>query len=117
MAIYAYKPGSDKRVFIAGLGMPGPAGKDGFSPTVTVTDIPGGHRITITDADGPRTFDVMDGQEGSGGTAGVSSFKGRSGAVTPQEGDYTAKMVGAATMEQVNEAIQSAVLDSWEASY
>lgn len=32
---------------------------------------------------------------GGSGTAGVSSFKGRSGAVAPQSGDYTAAMVGA----------------------
>lgn len=31
----------------------------------------------------------------SGGTAGVSTFNGRSGAVRPQTGDYTAAMVGA----------------------
>ena len=33
-----------------------------FSPTVPVTEISGGHRITITDADGPHVFDVMDGE-------------------------------------------------------
>lgn len=78
-------------------GAPGADGQDGFSPTVTVTDITGGHRVTITDAIGPHTFDVMDGQDGTGGggTAGVSSFNGRSGAVTPTSGDYTATMVGA----------------------
>lgn len=43
----------------------GEDGQDGKSPTVTVTDITGGHRITITDADGTKTFDVMDG--GGGG--------------------------------------------------
>ena len=32
---------------------------------------------------------------GGGGTAGVASFNGRTGAVTPQSGDYTAAMVGA----------------------
>ena len=77
---------------------------------------------------------------------GVASFNGRSGDVVPQAGDYTAAMVGAlsadteiptvpewaqqpekptytaaevgaATMEQVNAAIQAAVLDSWEGSY
>lgn len=32
---------------------------------------------------------------GGGGTASVSSFKGRTGAVTPLSGDYTAVMVGA----------------------
>lgn len=33
---------------------------DGFSPTVSVADISGGHRVTITDAEGPKSFDVMD---------------------------------------------------------
>lgn len=32
---------------------------------------------------------------GGGGTAGVASFKGRTGVVAPQAGDYTAEMVGA----------------------
>lgn len=35
------------------------------------------------------------GGSGGGGTAGVASFNGRAGAVTPQTGDYTAAMVGA----------------------
>lgn len=69
--------------------------------------------------------------EGGGTTAGVSSFNGRTGVVVPASGDYTATMVGArpstwmptaadvgaATMEQVNSAIQAAILDSWEVSY
>lgn len=37
----------------------------------------------------------IDPPEGSGGTAGVASFNGRTGAVVPQAGDYTAAMVGA----------------------
>lgn len=77
-------------------GADGAPGADGFSPTVSVTDIPGGHRVTITDATRPHTFDVMDGQDGTGGgTEGVSSFNGRSGAVVPGDDDYTAEMVGA----------------------
>lgn len=51
-------------------GAPGTPGADGFSPTVSIVDIPGGHRITITDAEGPHSFDVMDGQ-GGGGSGGV----------------------------------------------
>lgn len=47
----------------------------------------------------------------------VSSFNGRTGDVVPQSGDYTADMVGAVTMTQVNSAIQQAIFDSWEASY
>lgn len=43
---------------------PGPQGEPGFSPTVTVTDITGGHRVTITDEDGAHIFDVMNGETG-----------------------------------------------------
>jgi len=41
-------------------------GKDGYSPTVDVEVITGGHRITITDRDGAHTFDVVDGTVGVG---------------------------------------------------
>ena len=44
-------------------GPKGADGTDGVSPTVTVTDINGGHRVTITDATGTKTFDVMDGAQ------------------------------------------------------
>lgn len=49
------------------VGPPGPSGEDGVSPTVSVTEIAGGHRITITDATGTHSFDVMDGVDGQGG--------------------------------------------------
>ena len=39
----------------------GTGGQDGYSPTVTITPITGGHRITITDANGSHSADVMDG--------------------------------------------------------
>lgn len=45
-------------------GTDGTDGDDGISPTVTITPITGGHRITITDADGTETADVMDGHNG-----------------------------------------------------
>lgn len=44
----------------------GPPGPSGYSPTVTVTAITGGHRITITDKNGAHRFDVMDGEDGTG---------------------------------------------------
>lgn len=52
-----------------GIRAEGQDGTDGTSPTVTVTDIEGGHRVTITDEDHPQgqTFDVMDGQGGGTG--------------------------------------------------
>lgn len=52
-------------------GEPGPAGADGVSPAVTVTDITGGHRVSITDAEGTQTFDVMDGETGPQGPQGI----------------------------------------------
>ena len=47
-------------------GDPGKAGSDGISPVVSVETISGGHRITITDAGGSQSFDVLDGASGSG---------------------------------------------------
>lgn len=49
-------------------GDPGPAGADGFSPTVATTPIEGGTRVTITDASGEHTFDVLNGTGGGGST-------------------------------------------------
>lgn len=48
----------------------GPQGDPGTSPTVSVSAITGGHRITITDANGTKTIDVMDGEDGDPGKAG-----------------------------------------------
>lgn len=45
------------------------------------------------------------GSGSGGGTAGVASFNGRTGAVAPQSGDYTATMVGAIPADTV-QAIQ-----------
>lgn len=44
-------------------GTNGANGKDGFSPTVTVEEIEGGHRVTITSVSGTQTFDIMNGQD------------------------------------------------------
>lgn len=111
-------------------------------PITTVDFIPNGEQAAMQTADGRRFTaravsvetnpyisaytgpqideaigKALSGSGGGGGTAGVTSFKGRTGAVVPQNGDYTAEMVGAATMAQVTAAIQSAILDSWEGTY
>lgn len=44
-------------------------GKDGVSPVVSVSDITGGHRISITSANGTKTVDVLDGTNGKNGTS------------------------------------------------
>lgn len=54
-------------------GKDGIDGKDGFSPVVAVEDITGGHRVTITDKEGAKSFDVMDGKDGEGGSGGAPS--------------------------------------------
>ena len=41
---------------------------NGYSPTVEIVNITGGHRVIITDTNGAHSFDVMDG-EGGGGVA------------------------------------------------
>ena len=45
-------------------------GDPGFSPTIEVTDITGGHRLTITDINGDKTVDVMNGAKGDKGDTG-----------------------------------------------
>lgn len=59
-------------------GEPGTPGKDGTSPTVAVSTITGGHRITITDENGSKTVDVMDGGKGDTGR-GIKTIARTSG--------------------------------------
>ena len=57
--------------------IPALRGGDGFSPVISVDKIDGGHRVTITDAAGTKTFDVADGKNGSGsGTSGADGEDG-----------------------------------------
>jgi len=83
------------RVEVIGSGPPGPQGptgqngEDGFSPVVTVEEIEGGHLVTITDASGEHSFEVLDGQGGSGGGA-VSSVNGQTGDVVLDADDVGA---------------------------
>lgn len=84
-------------------GETGPKGDDGVSPSVTITTIPGGHRITITDAGHPsgQSFDVLD------GTGAVISVNGKTGAVT-----LTAADVGAGTYSKPSGGIPKTDLAS-----
>lgn len=49
-------------------GADGANGNDGFSPTVEVTNITDGHKVTITDKNGAKSFDVKDGKDGTSGS-------------------------------------------------
>ena len=48
-------------------GAAGNDGADGVSPSVSVSTTTGGHKITITDAEGDHDFDVLDGEKGETG--------------------------------------------------
>lgn len=87
-------------------------GVDGFSPTVAVTDIDGGHRVTIADEDGEHVFDVMDGQGGGGGTGDHNQLTNRDAAnqhpMSAITGLQTA-LDGKITSEQLPSAINAAL--------
>ena len=53
----------------------GSNGEDGYSPSASISTIPGGHRVTITDADGDHSFDVMDGT--GGGSSDFETLENR----------------------------------------
>lgn len=74
-------------------GLDGQPGKDGVSPIVTVEEIDNVHRLTITDAEGTKSFDIengkdgMDGKDGAPGKDGQPGKDGMDGA--PGEPGYT----------------------------
>ena len=57
-----------------GAGGTGTPGRDGVSPTIAVEAITGGHRVTVTDANGAKSFDVLDGAAGSAQQADKSKL-------------------------------------------
>lgn len=66
------------------------------SPTVSVTEISGGHRVNITDVNGTKSFDVMDGEDGEvvGGTKiAVGSYVGTGGTSKKLTFGFTPKVV------------------------
>lgn len=71
-------------------GDPGEPGNDGVSPSVSVAEIPGGHEVTITDAEGTDTFDVMDGAPGEPGAPGAPGQPGFSPVATVTKHGNTA---------------------------
>ncbi len=56
--------------------------ENGISPTIVVSKIENGHRVTITDAKGVHSFDVMNGEQG------VQGEKGNDGYTPKREVDY-----------------------------
>lgn len=88
-----------------GGGADGKDGKDGVSPTVTVSAITGGHRITITDVNGAKTVDVMDGKDGAAGATGATGATGAAGYSPVRGTDYWTATDIAEIKSYVDEAI------------
>lgn len=70
--------------FFPGIGGEGETGKDGVSPTISVEDISGGHRLIIVDVTGRKTIDVLDGPAGVQGPQGIQGIQGEKGATGEQ---------------------------------
>ena len=68
--VNGYTPVKGVDYFDGSDGTNGSDGADGVSPTLSVAEITGGHRVSITDVNGTQTFDVMDGQDGQNGADG-----------------------------------------------
>jgi hypothetical protein len=69
---------NDLPFFPAGS-LPAENGKDGVSPTISIEDITGGHRLIIIDATGRKTLDVLDGTVGPAGAQGPQGIQGIQG--------------------------------------
>lgn len=54
-------------------------GSSGISPIVKVTTLANGHRVEITDANGTKVFDVLNGKNGTNGKDGTNGTNGVDG--------------------------------------
>lgn len=83
-----------------GGGGGGGGGADGYSPTIDVSVISGGYRLSITDINGSRSVDIMDGKDGKNGAAGkdgvsaTHSWSGTTLTVTSASGTSSANLKG-----------------------
>lgn len=97
-------------------GAQGLPGEPGFSPVVSVEEITGGNRVTITDADGDTTFDVMNGAQGEQGEPGEGvPSGGATGQVLKKRSnaDYDTEWANeSGTVLSVNGQTGAVVLDS-----
>ena len=83
-------------------------GEPGTSPTVTVQDITGGHRIVITDATGTSSVDVLNGKQGDPGKPGDTGATPELTIGTVEEGDTpSATITGTAKNPVLNLTLKS----------
>lgn len=69
----------DDKAEIAAQVQKGADGKDGYSPTVTITAVENGYEVTITDTAGPHTYTVHNGETGATGAQGPQGETGPAG--------------------------------------
>ena len=77
--------------YVAIPSIQGAKGDTGFSPTVSISAIPDGHRVTITEEAGSQSFDVMDGATGPQGPQGEKGPQGEQGPAGQDGASYTVK--------------------------
>ena len=77
--------------YVAIPSIQGAKGDPGFSPTVSISAIPDGHRVIITEEAGSQSFDVMDGAIGPQGPQGEKGPQGEQGPAGQDGASYTVK--------------------------
>ena len=77
--------------YVAIPSIQGAKGDTGFSPTVSISAIPDGHRVTITEEAGSQSFDIMDGAIGPQGPKGEQGPQGEQGPAGQDGASYTVK--------------------------
>lgn len=94
-------------MWLTGKVSPG-RGSDGFSPTITVTDVEGGHQIEIVDRNGTQIFTVLNGERGPQGLTGPQGERGLKGdkGDTPKRGvDYWTNVDQQIVITQAKQAL------------
>lgn len=80
------------------IGPKGEPGKNGISPTATVTQTSNGASISITDKNGTTTADIKNGEKGESGTPGRDGQDGKPG----ENGGYYTPVVTQPDPEHMN---------------
>ena len=70
--VLSWTPSKADMPSVPSANVQGKQGDDGVSPTVAVSAISGGNRLTITDAESTKTVDILNGKQGDPGGDGYS---------------------------------------------
>lgn len=85
----------------------GGEGGSAVSPTIEITEIEGGHTVTVTDVYGSQSFDVMDGEKGEKGEPGPAGADGEPYELTEEdEAKLVAAMLASEDIEQMKQDIE-----------